>query len=73
MTKDKREKPLGLDMDFAQALERFAGVELSELPDNMKLGQKGKQRKRDAEAPRPPGLADDPPTCDDGSDDDAKP
>ena len=71
MTDGKREKPLHLDMSFAEALERFAGVELSELPDNIKLGEKGKKRKRDAEAPRPPDLHDDPATGDE--DGDAKP
>jgi len=71
MTNKKREKPLKLDMDFNEALERFAGVELSELPDNMKLGQKGKQRKRDAEASRNPDLDADPPISDGGDASDA--
>ena len=37
---DKREKPLGLDMLFAEAFERFIGVDPDELPDNVKLRQK---------------------------------
>lgn len=34
---EKREKPLGLDMPFGEALERFIGVDPAELPDNIKL------------------------------------
>jgi len=71
MTKDKREKPLSLDMNFAEAFERFAGVELSELPDSMKLSEKGKMRKRGAEAPRSASPGDAPPTS--GDDDATKP
>lgn len=33
----QREKPLGLDMDPDEALERFLGVDPAELPDNVKL------------------------------------
>lgn len=41
MTERKtREKPLGLDMDPDEALERFIGVDPAELPDNVKLGRK---------------------------------
>ncbi|MEQ1498968.1 MAG: hypothetical protein ABL914_09940 [Novosphingobium sp.] len=48
---EKREKPLGLDMPFSEALERFIGVDPAELPENVKLRQK--------EGPpmRPPGVA----------------
>ena len=34
---EKREKPLGLDMPFSEALERFIGVDPGELPDSVKL------------------------------------
>lgn len=41
MTEGKpREKPLGLDMDPDEALERFLGVDPAELPDNVKLKKK---------------------------------
>ncbi|WP_164847384.1 hypothetical protein [Sphingobium algorifonticola] len=42
----KREKPLGLDMPLAEALERFIGVDPDELPDNVKLRQKKGPQKR---------------------------
>ena len=48
---DKREKPLGLDMPFSEALKRFIGVDPSELPDSIKLRQKEGPPKR------PPGVA----------------
>lgn len=35
----EREKPLGLDMPFGEALERFLGTDPKELPDNVKLRQ----------------------------------
>lgn len=55
MTEGKqREKPLGLDMDPDEALERFIGVDPSELPDNIKLG------KRRGPPKRPPGVDDKP-------------
>lgn len=38
--KSKRAPPLYLDMDFGEALERFAQVEPSDLPDNIKLKMK---------------------------------
>lgn len=50
MTDRKREKPLGLDMSFEEALERFAGVNPDEMPDNIKLGKKRK-KKGDGEPP----------------------
>jgi hypothetical protein len=40
----EREKPLGLDMPFGEALERFIGVDPGELPDNVKLRQKKDRR-----------------------------
>lgn len=54
MTEGKREKPLGLDMDFGEALERFAGVDLGELPDSIKLGKKARQKKKDGSPEEPP-------------------
>lgn len=45
-----REKPLGLDMDPDEALERFLGVNPAELPDSVKLKQKRGPPKR------PPGV-----------------
>lgn len=48
MTGKKREKPLGLDMDFGEALERFVGVDPNDLPDEIKLGP---QKKGDGEPP----------------------
>lgn len=52
MTDRKREKPLGLDMDFAEALARFAGVDPGELPDKIKLGKKASPKKEgDGEPP----------------------
>jgi len=47
---EKREKPLDLDMDFGEALERFIGVDPDELPENVKLRQKKGPPKR------PPGV-----------------
>lgn len=52
MTERKpREKPLGLDMDPDEALERFLGVDPAELPDNVKL----RQTKKEGPPKRPPG------------------
>lgn len=48
---NKREKPLGLDMPFSEALERFVGVDPGELPESVKLRQKEGPPKR------PPGVA----------------
>lgn len=48
---EKREKPLGLDMPFGEALERFIGVDPAELPENVKLRQKEGPLKRS------PGVA----------------
>lgn len=41
-----RERPLGLDMDPDEALERFIGVDPRELPDNAKLKRKRPPPKR---------------------------
>lgn len=62
MTERKtREKPLGLDMDPDEAMERFIGVDPHELPDNVKLGKKRGPPKRppgvDAKPSRPEGKA----------------
>jgi hypothetical protein len=46
-----REKPLGLDMPFEEALERFIGVVPSELPESVKLTKKKGPPKR------PPSVA----------------
>jgi hypothetical protein len=43
---EKREKPLGLNMPFEEALERFIGTDPAELPDNVKLRQKEGPPKR---------------------------
>ena len=48
---ENREKPLGLDMPFSEALERFIGVDPEQLPDRVKLRQKEGPPKR------PPGVA----------------
>jgi hypothetical protein len=48
---EKREKPLGLDMPFGEALERFIGVDPAELPERIKL------RQREGPPKRPPGVA----------------
>lgn len=42
----KREKPLGLDMPFGEALERFIQTDPAELPDNVKLRRKKPPPKR---------------------------
>jgi hypothetical protein len=42
----ERERALGLDMPFGEALDRFIGVEPGELPDNVKLRQKRGTPKR---------------------------
>lgn len=48
---EKRDKPLGLDMPFDEALDRFLGVDPGELPDNVLLRQKKGAPKR------PPSVA----------------
>lgn len=42
----QRERPLGLDMPFDEALERFIGVKPDELPDAVKLARKRPPPKR---------------------------
>ena len=44
--KDKRDRSVGLDMSFAEALERFIGVDPTELTDNVKLKRKEPPPKR---------------------------
>lgn len=46
----EREKPLGLDMPFDEALERFLGVDPEQLPEHVRLRQKRGPPKR------PPGV-----------------
>ena len=54
MTGKKREMPLGLDLDFEEALERFTGFDPNELPDNAKLGKKWRAAsKKPAAQPEP--------------------
>ena len=43
---DKRERPLGLDMPFGEALERFIGVDPADLPEAVKLRPKRGPPKR---------------------------
>lgn len=43
----KRERPLGLDMPFAEALERFIGTDPKELPEGVKLKPKRPPPKRE--------------------------
>ena len=43
---ESREKPLGLDMPFGEALERFIGVNPDQLPDSVKLKRKKPPPKR---------------------------
>ncbi len=54
---EKRKPPLYLEMPFAEALERFAGTDPTELPDKSKLGEK-----RGPEGPRPKRVSDGPRT-----------
>lgn len=46
-----RDKPLGLDMPFGEALERFIDVKPEELPDEVRLRKKTPSK-------RGPGVAD---------------
>ena len=41
-----RDKPLGLDMPFGEALERFIGADPKQLPDEVKLKRKKPPPKR---------------------------
>jgi len=45
MSTRKNKPPLALDMDFGEALRRFANVPLSELPDSVKLKRKKRTNK----------------------------
>ena len=54
----QRERSLGLDMPFDEAMERFIGVAPSELPESVKLKRKRPPPKRGpgvAEKPDPKG------------------
>ena len=70
MTGKKREKPLGLDMGFGKALERFSSVDPKELSDNARLGKKWRaasqkpaaQTEQEDEENQSTGSGDDPPT-----------
>ena len=42
--KGEREKPLGLDMGFDEALRRFIGTDPAELPDSIKLAGKAQKK-----------------------------
>lgn len=44
MAKEKRtyQKPLHIDVDFYEALERFGTTDPKELPENVRLRSKGK-------------------------------
>ena len=50
------QKPLHIDMPFGEALERFAGTDLGELPDSVKLRRKRKKAAGEPAAP-PPSAA----------------
>lgn len=39
-TKKTYQKPLKIEMDFEEALERFGTTDPVELPDNVKVGRK---------------------------------
>lgn len=52
--KGQREKPLGLDMPFDEAMERFIGTDPREVTE-------GQKRAKERGPPkRPPGVADKP-------------
>lgn len=51
---EKREKPLGLDMPFDEALERLIGTDPDELPENVKLRQKKGPPKRPPKVEKKP-------------------
>lgn len=42
MPKRTYDKPLHIDMDFEEALERFGTTDPKDLPDNIKLSRKRK-------------------------------
>lgn len=43
--KAEREKPLGLDMPFDEALQRFLGVDPDELPESIRLKKRGRSER----------------------------
>ena len=53
VTGKKREKPLGFDMHFGEALERLGAVDPGELPDEIKLGKKPRPKKKGGGEPPP--------------------
>lgn len=59
MTDGKREKRLHLDMDFREAVERFAQVDPDELPEKVKL-RRAKRKK--AGSAKPPARKSEPKT-----------
>lgn len=44
MSRAPKKPPLVLDMDFSEALTRFAKVDPDELPDNVKRKKKGAKK-----------------------------
>ncbi len=51
MTDQKRNKPLHLDMDWAEALQRFVQTDPGDLPDNKKLRPRRKTEKAGSRKP----------------------
>ena len=49
----KNEKPLYIEMDFAEALERFGTTDPNEMPDSIRLKKAGR-KKRPADQPSSP-------------------
>ena len=45
MSSKKRKPPLVLDMEFGEAMRRFAQTDLSDLPDSVKLNKKRRLKK----------------------------
>jgi len=45
MSRSPKKPPLALDMDFGEALRRFARTDPSELPDGVKLNRKRRTNK----------------------------
>ena len=46
MSSKKRKPPLALDMDFGEALERFANVDPNEIKDDIKIKKKRGRKPR---------------------------
>ena len=59
MTRGTRERPLGLDIDFVEALERFMGVDPKELPQSSRLGRKARAKKKGDGEPPPSKVEED--------------